>query len=147
MRVCRCARVCVLEPHISAFFVFCSACCCCLQLRTLTTMRVCVDHCYTCLVMRYACMPCVCSVYVQSRYNNNRTASLCGPPLCVCDVCGMLGKHVTYATTFTCTTYCWKSTPMFKVKNSTQQDCCTSTIYTKNRFKVNNSYRQDRSSC
>ena len=35
VRVSRCVRVCVLEPHISAFCFFCSACCYFLQLRTL----------------------------------------------------------------------------------------------------------------
>ena len=47
----------------------------------------CVDHRYACLVMMYARMRCVCSVYVQPRYNSNRTASLCGPLVCVCWHC------------------------------------------------------------
>ena len=58
LRVCRCVRVCVLEPHISA----------CFFLALLAAAYsyghyyyACMDHCYACVVTMYACMRCVCA--------------------------------------------------------------------------------------
>ena len=82
VRVCRCVQVCALEPQISAFRFFYSVCCCCLQLRTLLLWMCGPLPC----ILGHVCVYvlCVCSVYVQLRYNSNRTARLCGPLLCVC---------------------------------------------------------------
>ena len=110
VRVCRCVQVCALEPQISAFRFFYSVCCCCLQLRTLLLWMCGPLPC----ILGHVCVYvlCVCSVYVQLRYNSNRTARLCGPLLCVCChciyfelyayvrcVCAMTRKHLECATT------------------------------------------------
>ena len=63
VRVRRCLRVCAGTPHFS-FLFFCSACCCCWgQLRHYS-----LDYWYARLVMMYACVGCVCVVYVHQRY-------------------------------------------------------------------------------
>ena len=58
VRVCRWVRVCVLDPHISAFrfFVLLAAA---YSYGHYYYARV--DHCYACLVMMYACTRCVCA--------------------------------------------------------------------------------------
>ena len=142
VRVCRLVRVCVLEPRISACFFLLDL----LLLLTATdttTTRVLTTAMqvwsYAC--MRCVCAPCTCShgttTFAQLVSVHHFYACVDIAYICVmCDVCAMIRKHVTCATTTI--TYCRTSIIMFKVYSGTQPGCCTSIIkYSKvNKFSA-----------
>ena len=72
------------DPILRIFFYFLLCLLLLLTATDNTTMRVWTTAMH--VIMLYVCVYalCVCSVNVQPRYSSNRTASLCGPLLCLC---------------------------------------------------------------
>ena len=122
VRVGRCVRVCVLEPHMSACVFFFWLCLLLLLTATdTTTMRV-----WTAAASMFGndvCVVCVlrvrtATVQQQSHSKFVWTTSMRVLPLhmyALCDVCAMLREHVACETT----TYCCTSVIMLKVNNTT----------------------------
>ena len=118
----------VLQPLISAFCCSCSACCWCLQLRTLL---LCVCGSLLCIfshdvcVYAFVCVLRVGTATVQQQ-SHSKFVWTTSPGvltlhiICyayVCVVCSMIRKHAAWATTCCCT-----SIIMFELNNSTEQD-------------------------
>ena len=93
------AGLCAGTRHVSVLFFLL----CLLQLLAATdtiTVRVrTID--LLCMFGHDVCVYalCVCSVYVQPRYNSNRAASLGEPLLALRDGCAMIRQHAVRTTT------------------------------------------------